>query len=241
MARLSALVDATARATGWPQNNVGLYARHAREAGLIRQASRGVAGAEMTSADAAALLCAMLGSHFAKDAAETIRALQDTESVVANWELDFAPNFDDGTLVIAEEGARTYAVSELEWEPITAHIHKELSFLLTRHSLFGALERLIESARVGYLDKFTSLESDLGRPGFIIGVREQSKSAWINMISWRETPPDALGYSYTRFLVERAGVMMMYEPRQKTFVSSDLGTTRTITHGTLLEVGRAIR
>src|ERR1700687_3500599 len=66
MALLSELVTAVAQAEGMEEVTVGVFARHAREAGLISQAGRGRGAARMTVRDAANLIIAVNACALAK-------------------------------------------------------------------------------------------------------------------------------------------------------------------------------
>src|SRR5262249_54080740 len=72
MATLSDLVAVTAKVEGLDPGSVALYARHLREAGLIRTSGRGTSAAVMGLPDAANLL---IGVNTAKSAAEAPQAI----------------------------------------------------------------------------------------------------------------------------------------------------------------------
>lgn len=72
MAFLSDLVREVAKVEGIEEVSVGIFARHAREAGLIRQGGRGKSAAKMNLSDAANLLMAVNGCGLAKDIAENV-------------------------------------------------------------------------------------------------------------------------------------------------------------------------
>ena len=72
MAKLSALIPAVASSLGIPEKTVAIYARHLRKARLLSTGGRGPGGAEMTPADCANLLIAILAADYAKNAAETV-------------------------------------------------------------------------------------------------------------------------------------------------------------------------
>jgi hypothetical protein len=81
MALLSDLVTAVARAEGMEEVTVGIFARHAREAGLISQAGRGRGAARMTVRDAVNLIIAVNACGLAKDVqygVEQFRRLPNT-------------------------------------------------------------------------------------------------------------------------------------------------------------------
>jgi hypothetical protein len=81
MALLSDLVTAVAQAEGMEEVTVGVFARHAREAGLISQAGRGRAAARMTVRDAVNLMIAVNACGLAKDVqydVERFRRLPNT-------------------------------------------------------------------------------------------------------------------------------------------------------------------
>jgi len=73
MATLSDLVAVTAKVEGLDPGSVALYARHMREAGLIKTSGRGTSAAVMGLPDAANLL---IGVNAAKSAAEAPRAIR---------------------------------------------------------------------------------------------------------------------------------------------------------------------
>lgn len=83
MALLSDLVRIVAAVEGLEEVSVGIFASHAREAGLISQGGRGRSAAKMTIVDAANLLIAVNGCQFAKDVpamTPIFRALKPSEA-----------------------------------------------------------------------------------------------------------------------------------------------------------------
>ncbi len=76
MAKLSKLVEVLAASLGVSEQEIRQYARHAREAGLLVQGSRGTAAPEVGLRDGANLLMAYLGGNLAKNASNTISALR---------------------------------------------------------------------------------------------------------------------------------------------------------------------
>ena len=76
MALLSDLVRVVAKVEGLEEVSVGIFARHAREAGLISQGGRGRSAAQMTVRDAANLLIAVNGCSLAKNVPQAVQALR---------------------------------------------------------------------------------------------------------------------------------------------------------------------
>lgn len=76
MALLSDLVKIVAAVEGLEEVSVGIFARHAREAGLITQGGRGRSAAKMTTRDAANLLLAVNGCALAKDISDIVPRLR---------------------------------------------------------------------------------------------------------------------------------------------------------------------
>ena len=72
MALLSELVRMIAKVEGLEEVSVGIFARHAREAGLIAQGGRGRSAAKMTFRDAANLLIAVNGCALAKQVSDSV-------------------------------------------------------------------------------------------------------------------------------------------------------------------------
>lgn len=77
MALLSELVQVIAKREGLEEVSVGIFARHAREAGLISQGGRGRSAAKMSIRDAANLLIAVNGCALAKEVAERVPLIRD--------------------------------------------------------------------------------------------------------------------------------------------------------------------
>lgn len=77
MALLSDLVRIVAAVEGLEEVSVGIFARQAREAGLIAQGGRGRSAAKMSTVDAANLLIAVNGCHLAKDVSTRVPKLRD--------------------------------------------------------------------------------------------------------------------------------------------------------------------
>ena len=98
MATLSDLVAVTAKVEGLDPGSVALYARHLREAGLIRTSGRGTSAAVMGLPDAANLL---IGVNTAKSAPEAPRAIgqfRDLHAYDFRTETDPRPESDWGAL-----------------------------------------------------------------------------------------------------------------------------------------------
>ncbi|MHC2020368.1 hypothetical protein [Methylobacterium sp. CM6247] len=72
MALLSGLVRIVATIEGLEEVSVGIFARHAREAGYISQGGRGRSAAKMSFRDAANLLIAVNGCGLAKEVSEKL-------------------------------------------------------------------------------------------------------------------------------------------------------------------------
>jgi hypothetical protein len=77
MARLSDLVKVLAMTEGLDEVSVGIFARRAREAGLILQGGRGRSAARMTVRDAANLLIGVNASALAKDVPKVIKGYRN--------------------------------------------------------------------------------------------------------------------------------------------------------------------
>lgn len=77
MALLSELVKVVADVEGLDAVSVGIFARHAREAGLIAQGGRGRSAAQMSTRDAANLLIAVNACAYAKDVPTLVPAYRD--------------------------------------------------------------------------------------------------------------------------------------------------------------------
>lgn len=73
MARLPALVDVIANVDDRPRGAIDFVARAVREAGFIQTTKRGRGAAEMTAADAAALLLGCYGSREPTQAVDTLQ------------------------------------------------------------------------------------------------------------------------------------------------------------------------
>lgn len=89
MALLSDLVKVVAQVEGLEEVSVGIFARHAREAGFIAQGGRGRSAAKMSIKDAANLIIAVNGCSLAKDVPvllERIRGLNPYPKNDANSE-----------------------------------------------------------------------------------------------------------------------------------------------------------
>ena len=98
MATLSDLVAVTAKVEGLDPGSVALYARHMREAGLIKTSGRGTSAAVMGLPDAANLL---IGVNTAKSAPEAPRAIgqfRDLHAYDFRSETDPRPERDWGAL-----------------------------------------------------------------------------------------------------------------------------------------------
>lgn len=77
MARLPALVDVIADIDDRPRGAIDFVARAVREAGFIQTTKRGRGAAEMTEADAAALLLGCYGSREPTQAVETLQGFAE--------------------------------------------------------------------------------------------------------------------------------------------------------------------
>lgn len=89
MALLSELVRVVAEYEGMDEVSVGIFARHAREAGLISQGGRGRSAAKMTARDAANLLMAVNGCSLAKDVPTIVPLLRSLSCEGALFGDDF--------------------------------------------------------------------------------------------------------------------------------------------------------
>src|SRR5215207_2706001 len=81
MAILSELVKLVAEVEGLDETSVGIFARAAREAGLISQRGRGPSAARMTTRDVANLIIAVNASALAKNVPEVVPAVRRMKSV----------------------------------------------------------------------------------------------------------------------------------------------------------------
>lgn len=123
MAKLSGLIPVVAGVLNVPEKTVAIYVRHLRQARLISTGGRGPGGAAMTARDCANLLIAIMGSNYAKDAAETVTTYRSigTTSSWTRWQLP--------------------------------HLHlPALKSLPEGHRFGEALDALIESAKEGSLE-----------------------------------------------------------------------------------------
>ena len=77
MATLTDLVRTVAAVEGLDETSVGIYARAAREAGLISQSGRGRSAASMQARDAANLLIAVNACPLAKDVAVLVPIIRE--------------------------------------------------------------------------------------------------------------------------------------------------------------------
>lgn len=77
MARLPALVDVIASVDDRPRGAIDFVARAVREAGFIQTTKRGRGAAEMTAADAAALLLGCYGSREPTQAVDTLQGFAE--------------------------------------------------------------------------------------------------------------------------------------------------------------------
>lgn len=101
MARLPALIDTVADLDGRDRGSVASVARAVREAGLISTTNRGRGAADMTSADAAALLLGLFGADGASRSVEGAKRLQ-------NLKREAVLDEDIPKLFAAIVGARTF-------------------------------------------------------------------------------------------------------------------------------------
>jgi hypothetical protein len=85
MALLSELVRVVAQVEGLEEVSVGIFARQAREAGLIKQGGRGRSAAKMSLRDAVNLLIAVNGCSLAKDVP---RLVPEIRSMVLKYECE---------------------------------------------------------------------------------------------------------------------------------------------------------
>lgn len=234
VAKLSDLVEAVSTVTGWPEGNVGLYARHAREAGHIIQGARGNAAPNVSARDAASLLVALLGSDQAKLAADSIKAYKATESELARtrfkiFDEDRGPpdlesaemiNYDD---VIGENDVPVPEDS-LEFLP------KPLHFLLGNHSFFDAIHIAIELAATGELQKLMSKRNTFGQLELRISCAADRVYATIDII------PRVLAkmgqFTY--------GTTTIYRSNDRV-ITGDLWSVRFISSRTIFKVGELLR
>lgn len=84
MALLSELVRVVAAVEGLDEVSVGIFARHAREAGHLSQGGRGRSAAKMTSRDAVNLLIAVNGCALAKEVAIALPRYRDLRAIDKN-------------------------------------------------------------------------------------------------------------------------------------------------------------
>ena len=98
MATLSDLVAVTAKVEGLDPGSVALYARHMREAGLIKTSGRGTSAAVMGLPDAANLLIGVNTAKSAPEAPRAIRQFRDLHAREFRAETDPRPESDSGAL-----------------------------------------------------------------------------------------------------------------------------------------------
>jgi hypothetical protein len=98
MATLSDLVAVTAKVEGLDPGSVALYARHLREAGLIKTSGRGTSAAVMGLPDAANLLIGVNTAKSAPEAPRAIRQFRDLHAYDFRSETDPRPESDWGAL-----------------------------------------------------------------------------------------------------------------------------------------------
>lgn len=98
MAILSDLVAVIAKIEGLDPGSVAFYARHMREAGLIKTSGRGTSAAVMGLPDAANLLIGVNTAKSAPEAPQAIRRFRDLHAYEFRSETDPRPESDWGTL-----------------------------------------------------------------------------------------------------------------------------------------------
>ena len=98
MATLSDLVAVTAKVEGLDPGSVALYARHMREAGLIKTSGRGTSAAVMGLPDAANLLIGVNTAKSAPEAPRAIRQFRDLHAREFRAETDPRPESDSRAL-----------------------------------------------------------------------------------------------------------------------------------------------
>jgi hypothetical protein len=98
MATLSDIVAVTAKVEGLDPGSVALYARHMREAGLIKTSGRGTSAAVMGLPDAANLLIGVNTAKSAPEAPQAIRQFRDLHAYEFRSETDPRPESDWGAL-----------------------------------------------------------------------------------------------------------------------------------------------
>jgi hypothetical protein len=98
MATLSDLVAMTAKVEGLDPGSVALYARHMREAGLIKTGGRGTSAAVMGLPDAANLLIGVNTAKNGPEAPRAIRQFRDLHAYDFRSEADPRPESDWGAL-----------------------------------------------------------------------------------------------------------------------------------------------
>ncbi|GAA0595423.1 hypothetical protein [Caenispirillum bisanense] len=229
MARLSALVEATAEATGWSSNNVSLYARYAREAGYIKQAARGMAAAEMGASDGAALLGAMMASHYAKDTKHTLDDLQETVRTFNGWDNAYFDSIKDFEMIMRP--VPMLIMSDNLERVVT--LPKCLDFLAAQHSILGLLTGLIERAADGSLARFISKgRGTYGTVGLNLVVQRSPLAANLELIagSWSRGK-NSIG--------QVVGKIDYHFPRADIW-RGDLISLHKVSHYTILRMGKAL-
>lgn len=119
MALLSDLVKVVAAVEGIDEVSVGIFARAAREAGLLTQKGRGRGAAHMSKTDAANLLIAVNGSTLAKEVPHRVpqfRALKLSPRHSGWWS---GPDLDELLVANKEFGAQLEYLIEMA-KPIRA-------------------------------------------------------------------------------------------------------------------------
>ena len=155
MATLSDLVAVTAKVEGLDLGSVALYARHMREAGLIKTSGRGTSAAVMELRDAANLLIGINTAKSAPQAPPAVRQFRNLHAFEFRSEADPRPESDWGTLGDAiEQLIMTAGTGELP-EPFfdtiipdlqeaffNGDVHLELAFNTTKVSATIKIWRL---------------------------------------------------------------------------------------------------
>jgi hypothetical protein len=126
MATLSDLVVVTAKVEGLDPGSVALYARHMREAGLIKTSGRGTSAAVMGLPDAANLLIGVNTAKTAPQAPPAVRLFRDLHAFEFRSEADPRPESDWGALGDAiEELIRASGIDRIP-EPFFGTLNLEL-------------------------------------------------------------------------------------------------------------------
>ncbi|PVE22849.1 hypothetical protein DC522_19110 [Microvirga sp. KLBC 81] len=213
MGVVSDLVKAVAQIEGLDEVSVGVYARHAREAGFITHQGRGRHAARMTVRDAANLLIAVNASPLAKEVPNTIERYRSLRKSPRSLVLDMLGGLDDeATLGDALEKA-------IEWCIRDADGNCKMRGILDK----ADPERVHREAK---REKFQLLPAmftiSFGRPSASVEMK------LLGTTHWRD-----IGTIKTEYF---ARSKLIFETNHSSEDMPDRQDTATITHRTLMRV-----